>query len=143
MRYVAVSAFNVVMHQVVLNLANSVWDWGGGVSNVFAAVVTTIPAYFLSRHWVWEVQGSHDLRRHVLPFWIIALVGLVLSTVMAEVADRSFGSGLPVAVASLAGYVVVWLAKFFILDRLFTGFGAAAGRCPVADTARPETGARI
>ena len=118
-RYLAVSAVNVVNHQILLNLANSGWDWGGGVSNVFAAVISAIPGYLLSRYWVWEVRGSNSLRAEILPFWSLAIVGLVLSTAMAEAADRLLGSGLPVALASLAGYFIVWVLKFLILDRIF------------------------
>lgn len=119
LRYVAVSAVNIVNHQILLNVANSVWGWGGGVSNVFAAVVASVPAYLLSRYWVWEVRGANSLRAEVLPFWIIALAGLVLSTALAEMADRTFGSGIWVALASLFGYFVVWVLKFIVLDRIF------------------------
>jgi putative flippase GtrA len=120
LRYVLVSLLNVANHQVLLAIANSGWEWSGGRANVFAAVVAAVPAYLLSRYWVWEARGSHSLRAEILPFWIIALIGLVLSTLLAEVADRVFGSGLPVALASIAGYTVVWVMKFLILEKLFT-----------------------
>lgn len=119
LRYVLVSILNVLNHQVLLNLANSGWGWGGGVSNVFAAVVAAVPGYLLSRYWVWEVRGSTSFRAEVLPFWTMALLGLVFSTVLAEAADRVFGAGLAVALASLAGYFVVWVLKFILLDRIF------------------------
>lgn len=118
-RYLLVSAFNFAGHQAFLFLANSVWGWSGGVANVFAACVMSIPAYLLSRAWVWEVDGRHDVRRQVLPFWAITLAGLVVSTVFAAVADSVFGAGLAVNLASLIGYFIVWVAKFFLLDRLF------------------------
>lgn len=120
-RYLMVSAVNFLGHQGFLFLANSVWNWSGGVANVFAACVMSMPAYLLSRAWVWEVDGRHDLRRHVLPFWAITFVGLVVSTVFAAVADRVFGAGIAVNIASLIGYFIVWVAKFFMLDRLFGG----------------------
>jgi len=118
-RYGLVSVINVVNHQILLNLANSGWGWSGGRSNVFAAIVAAVPGYLLSRHWVWEVRGPHSLSEEILPFWSLAVVGLVLSTILAEGADRIFGSGIPVALASLVGYFVVWVAKFLLLDRLF------------------------
>lgn len=119
LRYAAVSIINVVNHQVLLNLANSGWGWGGGQSNVFAAVIAAVPGYLLSRRWVWRVSGSHSLRNEIAPFWTLALIGLVLSTVLAEVADRYLGAGVWVAVGSLVGYFIVWVMKFVILDRLF------------------------
>lgn len=120
-RYLLVSAFNFFGHQGLLFLANSIWGWPGGAANVFAACLMSVPAYLLSRAWVWEVDGRHDMRRQVLPFWAITLAGLVVSTLMAALADRAFGAGLAVNLASLVGYFIVWVAKFFLLDRLFGG----------------------
>jgi putative flippase GtrA len=120
-RYLLVSTFNFAGHQALLFLANSVWGWPGGGANVFAACVMSIPAYLLSRAWVWEVNGRHDVRRQVLPFWAITVAGLLVSTVLAASADALFGAGLAVNVASLIGYFIVWVAKFFMLDRLFGG----------------------
>lgn len=113
------STFNFLGHQALLFLANSVWGWSGGVANMFAAAVMSVPAYLLSRAWVWEVEGSHDMRRQVLPFWAITVLGLVVSTVFAAIADRIFGAGIAVNIASLIGYFIVWVAKFFLLGRLF------------------------
>lgn len=119
LRFLVVSVINVVTHQVLLYLANSGWGWSGGVANAFAAVVTAIPGYLLSRYWVWAVRGAHSFKGEILPFWLIALAGLLFSTGLAEGADRLFGAGIAVALASLFGYFVVWVLKFMILDRLF------------------------
>lgn len=119
LRYGAVSVINVIDHQVLLNVANSGWGWGGGQSNMFAAVLAAIPGYILSRRWVWKVSGTHSWREEIAPFWTLALLGLILSTALAETADRLFGSGIWVAVGSLAGYFIIWVSKFVILDRMF------------------------
>ena len=74
-RYLAVSVINLVNHQALLFIANSLWDWSGGWANVFAACIAAVPAYLLSRAWVWGISGKHDLRSEVLPFWILALAG--------------------------------------------------------------------
>ncbi len=118
-RYIVVSVVNLFNHQLLLNLANSGWGWSGGRANVFAAVLSAIPGYLLSRYWVWAVRGSHSFRTEILPFWVLALLGLIFSTALAEGADRAFGAGIAVALASLAGYFVVWVMKFIILDRIF------------------------
>jgi uncharacterized membrane protein YccC len=59
------------------------------------------------------------VRQEIIPFWTLALVGLVVSTALAEGADRAFGSGIWVAMGSLAGYFVVWVVKFIVLERMF------------------------
>ncbi len=118
-RYLATSGLNVVNHQVLLQMAIRWWGWSGGAANVFAAMVAVIPAYLLSRYWVWQVQGRPSLRDEVIPFWIIAAIGLIASTTMAELADRIFGSAVMISVGSLIGYLLVWVAKFFVLNLLF------------------------
>ncbi|MEL7156724.1 MAG: GtrA family protein [Actinomycetota bacterium] len=136
-RYAAVSVVNVVNHQALLNLANSGWGWSGGQANVFAAVIAAVPGYLLSRQWVWKMQGTHSIRDEIAPFWILALLGLVVSTVLAEAADRIFETWIWVAGASLFGYFVVWVLKFIVLDRLFE---RAAARRHEAEAAAATTG---
>lgn len=118
-RYLATSAINLVNHQVLLQIAVRWWDWSGGQANVFAAVVAALPAYLLSRYWVWQVNGRPNLRTEVIPFWTIALLGLLASTAAAITADRLFDAPIMISVGSLAGYFVVWVLKFLVLDRLF------------------------
>jgi putative flippase GtrA len=132
LRYALVSAFNLANHQALLALANSGWGWGGFKANTFAALVAAIPAYLLSRRWVWQTGGRHSLRGEILPFWVIALVGLVVSGLLAELADRLFGSGLPVALGSIAGSVIVWVLKFLILEKLFQRAAARWEQVPVS-----------
>lgn len=129
-RYVLVSVVNVVNHQLVLQLALLSWGWSGGWANAFAASVAAFPAYFMSRYWVWEVRGRSSLRNEVLPFWVIALVGLVVSSLTAEAADRLFDHPLMISAGSLVGYFVVWVAKFLLLDLLFGRSRVSTGEQP-------------
>lgn len=135
-RYVATSVVNVVNHQILLWMALRWWGWSGGVANAFAAMIAVIPAYLLSRYWVWEISGAHSLRREIGPFWIIAILGLVLSTIAAEAADRLFGVDVIISAASLAGYFVVWVMKFVVLSFLFR----SDDRADVAVTAETNRG---
>lgn len=119
LRYLLTSGINVVNHQVLLQVAVRWWGWSGGQANVFAAVVAALPAYLLSRYWVWQVDGRPSLRAEVIPFWTIALLGLIASTITATVADRLFDRPIMISVGSLVGYFIVWVLKFLVLDRLF------------------------
>ena len=122
-RYILVSVLNLVNHQGVLFVAHSVWGWSGGWANALAAVVSAVPAYILSKRWVWKSQGTYSLRDEIIPFWGIAVLGLVVSSLMAELADRLFGSSLAVAAGSLIGYVIVWILKFMLLEKMFARAG--------------------
>lgn len=120
LRYLITSAINVINHQILLQIAVRWWGWSGGWANVFAAMIAVVPAYLLSRYWVWQVTGRPSVRNEVIPFWVIAAVGLVVSTVAAEIADRRFDSPLLISVASLGAYFVVWVTKFIVLNYLFS-----------------------
>lgn len=114
---------NVVNHQVVLFIGNSVIGLSAGVANLIAATVSAVPAFIISYRWVWRSEGNP--RSQILPFWLIALAGLAVSTGMAIAAERAFGAGLAVNAAAFVGYFFVWVAKFFLLDRLFRAEEAA------------------
>lgn len=118
-RYMIVSVFNIVSHQAILFVANSLWGWSGGSANVLAASIVCVFAYFLNRNWVWASEGSHSFRRQILPFWATIIVGLIVSTALSAGAEARFGSGLAVNLASFVGYGFVWVGKFFVLSRVF------------------------
>ncbi len=123
-RYLVTSGVNVVNHQLLLQLALRWWGWSGGQANVFAAVVAAVPAYLLSRYWIWQLDGRVSIRAEVIPFWTISLLGLLASTAAAMAADRAFDRPIMISVGSLAGYFVVWVLKFVVLDRLFRRIAA-------------------
>lgn len=119
-RYCGVSAFNVIFGQALLALFYSVLGWEAKLSNVLAVCISAGPAYWFSRHWVWEQQhGSHSVRSEIVPFWGMALLGLLLSTWAVDWADSHFdNSGIAVQLASIASFGVVWVFKFFIIEKL-------------------------
>lgn len=126
LRFGAVSAFNVILGQTLLFGAQVAAGWPPVASNVFAVSVGAIPAYLLSRYWVWERRGRNHLWREVVPFWALALLGFALSTTVVWWIDARFDpSPLAVNLANLAAFGVVWMAKFVVLDRVLFRPGEA------------------
>lgn len=118
-RFGAVSAFNVVLGQIVLLGAQVALEWPPVVANVFSVSIGAIPAYLLSRYWVWEKRGKNHLMREVIPFWTLALIGFAVSTAAVWYADTRWApSPLVINLTSLAAFGLVWVAKFVILDRI-------------------------
>ena len=117
-RFFGVSAFNLVFGQSLLFFFNSVVDWEGWISNIMAVLISAVPAYLLSRHWVWQQRGRNRFKTEVLPFWSMAFLGLTISTVAVAIVDPRSEGALPVQLASLGSFFVVWVLKFFVLDRL-------------------------
>ena len=119
LKFGAVSAINVMVGQVLLYVAQV---WGGMqpvAANAFAVSLGTIPAYILSRYWVWEKRGKNRFMREMLPFWILALAGFAASTGAIWYVDNRWDPHpLVINLTSLAAYGVVWVVKFVILDRV-------------------------
>jgi putative flippase GtrA len=118
-RYGAVSAFNVVLGQLLLFTTQVALDWPAVTANIFAVSVGAVPAYLLSRYWVWEKRGKSQIMREVVPFWTLTLIGFAVSTLAVWYVDTRWAVGpLGVNLTNLAAFGVVWVAKFSILDRV-------------------------
>lgn len=117
-RFGAVSAFNVIFGQVLLYAAQVVVGMEPVVANVAAVAVGTVPAYILSRYWVWNKRGKNHWMREVLPFWVLTFIGFSLSTAAVWFVDTRWDpSPIIINLTNLGAFGVVWVAKFFVLDR--------------------------
>ena len=119
-RFMLISFINVANHQMVLFIARNIWGWQGWQANVLAASFAAVPAYFLSRYWVWEVDGKISLRSEVIPFWLISALGLVISSLFVKFAESLNENWVIAQAASLVGYLFIWVMKFVLLNRIFS-----------------------
>lgn len=126
-RYVATSAIAVVVSLVALYVFYRVVKVGSaGTANVIATAIATVPSYYLNRTWAWGKTGRSDLWREVVPFWVIAFVGLALSTLAVDVASHEAHrlshaheiQTILVEAANLATYGVLWVGKFLLFNRV-------------------------
>jgi putative flippase GtrA len=117
-RYCGVSVFNVVFGQTLLLVFYKVFGWPAAAANVAAVCISAGPAYLLSRKWVWKQTGAHSVRDEIAPFWGMALLGLLLSTLMVSIADSRWDSGLAVSAANLFAFGIVWVVKFVVLEKI-------------------------
>ncbi len=118
-RYGVVSAVSVGVTQFVLYFSFSIVGWPAVISNILAVCLAAVPAYLLNRRWVWLKRTAHSLTREIVPFWSYNLAGLVLSTLLVGLVDNARGSTvIAVHAANLAAFGVLWLGKFFLLDRV-------------------------
>lgn len=128
-KFASVSVISTGLTQIVLFGTYQVLKLGSAVEcNVIATVVASVPAYFLNRNWTWGKRGKSDLWREVIPFWVIAFVGLVLSTAMVALAAKhnpfphgSLKAALFVNLANLCTYGLIWVGRYFIFNRYMFG----------------------
>lgn len=93
-------------------------------SNISATCVATVPYYYLNRLWVFKRSGKSHLTKEILPFWTIAFISLVLSTLAVRFAGyeaRSISSkdirAIILLAANFSTYGILWIAKFVIFNR--------------------------
>jgi len=123
-RYSLVSVVSVIVSQVVLFAAQSFWS--ARTSNIVAVCVSAVPSYYLNRAWAWGKTGKSHLMKEIVPFWGLALLGLIFSTWAADYAETfahshsvsDLGARLIVNGAALAAFGVLWVGKFFIFNKL-------------------------
>ncbi|HLT16694.1 MAG TPA: GtrA family protein [Acidimicrobiales bacterium] len=120
-RYSMVSVVGVVVTQAVLFVMVGVVDADPTWSNVTAVSVAAVPAFVLNKRWVWSRDGRVSLRREILPFWVFTLAGLLLSTLLVTLVKGMSDSTLLVMAANIAGFGVLWVAKFLFLDQVMFG----------------------
>src|SRR5213082_2162840 len=82
-RYTMVSVISVIVSEL---------HWAARWSNVTAVAVATVPSYELNRKWAWGKHGKSHLWKEVVPFWILAFIGLAFSTWAADYAESSVKS---------------------------------------------------
>lgn len=128
-RYGTVSVISTLTTLVLLYLFFRVAGLPVLWANVLATAIATLPSYYLNRNWAWGKSGKSHLTREVIPFWVIAFIGLVLSTWAVDAADHvakhlhsgHFAETLIVLAANFATYAVIWVGKFMLFNKvLFT-----------------------
>ena len=123
-RFTLVSLMVVPVAQSILFFFNYVLEWSARSSNLVGFCVGTLLSYYMNRYWAWGKRGRSHFLKEVLPFWGMALTGLLFSTFTVSVAenwahDHGYTKGaetLTVMAANLTAFGIVWVVKFFVLN---------------------------
>jgi putative flippase GtrA len=138
LKYSAVSVVNVLVGQGLLLIFN-VYVFHANdaatqqekvnlttLSNILAVCISAVPAYYMSRSWVWGKKGKSHFKKEVLPFWIFVVTGLILSTLLVRWAtDYAHGTltgraeDLLPNLVNMAAFGILWVLRFFLFDKLF------------------------
>ncbi len=133
-KYAAGSGISAVISQVAFILSFGVLHlYGSRGSSILATLVGAVPSYFLNRNWAWQKRSRSSVGREVVPYFIMAILGLVLSTWSADFANSHasiVGTSHTMKVLFVSGsyfgaFAVLWLAKFAFLNKFL--FGSSDG----------------
>ena len=90
-------------------------------------LVAAIPAYFLHRSWVWGKRGRSHVVKEVLPFWVMVILGIGVSTLGAigvrHLVNAHHWSHLLdtflVSFANIVSFAVFWVLRIILFNRIF------------------------
>lgn len=121
LRYSGTSAVGVVLGQTILRVCYDLFGWSGLLSNLVAFLIANIPVYHLNRSWVWDRYGRSRWGRELLPFWLVSLAGLALSSLTVGLVDRVTDNGWYISAASVGAFGTVWFVKYAVCDKYLFG----------------------
>ena len=124
LKYSAVSVISVAINLVLLVFAFGVLGWSAAPANIFAVGISAIPSYYLNRAWAWQKRGRSHFLKEVVPFWALAFLGLVVSTIAVHLVGNQIKQyhkavqTVIVAATNVAAFGVLWVVKFIIFNEL-------------------------
>ncbi len=127
-RFTAVSMVSTAVSVVVIALVYGLKIIKGEVeATLVGNIIGAIPSYSLNRRWTWGKTGRSHVRKELLPFWIMAVLGIAFSMLGASYAkhlvhthhwSHLFNTGI-VDAANLASFAVFWVLKLIVFNRIF------------------------
>lgn len=126
LRYVATSAITVGVGQGTLALGFGLLGWNARLANLVSFSIATMVGYLINRYWTWQVADNARIAIQGAWFWGLSLIGLALSQLAVSVAEdlvtaatgnRALQTAAVMA-ASLTAFGLVWIGKFFVLDKV-------------------------
>jgi putative flippase GtrA len=126
LRYASVSVLATGLSLTVLGVLVGLVAVPAGWANVAATAAGTVPSFELNRRWVWGKTGPRSLPAEVLPFTILSLTGLAISTIAVSVAGAwamhrdwpATARTVLVLATNVVTYGSLWVLQFILLDRV-------------------------
>jgi putative flippase GtrA len=123
-RYAAGSLLTALFSQFVLFVVFSLLHLESARDSAITATLAgAVPSYFLNRNWAWGKRGRSSWAREVIPYFAMAITGLVFSTWAVDFAnshanvlgtsriDRDF----IVQGSYLLSFALLWFGKFALM----------------------------
>jgi putative flippase GtrA len=128
LRYAAGSVVATVCSEVTFVVLYGVMHTTPVVASTLGWLAGALPNYWLNRSWTWRRTGRPSLTREILPYVAIVLGTLLVAAVSTSAVDRALSGTstshavrvLLVGGTFLGVYGLVFLVRFFLLDRLFS-----------------------
>lgn len=131
-RYTLLSLVTVPVGYTLLLVARNAWDINAGLLNLAVGTVLTPPSFLLYRSVVWRDAGAKRWPAELFEFWQTVMLGALASSVLIAGVDLVFANnGFLIVLAGLVGQGIIFVVRFFWLDRVTFAPRPAEGKAPV------------
>jgi putative flippase GtrA len=94
-------------------------------ASIASAAILTLPNFFANKYLVWRDTNKDNLKTQVAVFWVAAMLGVTLATLLTYFVERAVKNAdtsptvesIAVFFAQLVGFGIVWVVRFLVLDR--------------------------
>ena len=128
LRYVGVAVVFVPLGQILIQvialfLHNKRGDANFTAASIVSAAILTLPNFYANKTFVWKDTNKENLRTQVLVFWVAAMLGVTLATVLTAIVEHltreqdHFVQAVCVFLAQCLGFGLVWIGRYLLLDR--------------------------
>lgn len=123
LRYLGVSVFFVPVGQILIQIIGRLLDGNFTAASIISAGILTFPNFFANKYLVWRNTSKDNLRTQVVVFWVAAMLGVTLATLLTFAVERltqgrsELVESVAVIVAQLTGFGIVWVIRYLVLDR--------------------------
>jgi putative flippase GtrA len=140
-RSMLVSIGTTLQSAVVLVVLAIGLGMNAALANVIA-VASGIPASYLgNRRWAWGRRGRGSIAHEAMPFWVLCITGMLLSSLAVDraaartAAWSTTARAIALPAANLFVFGSLWLVQFVVLDRVI--FRGKRPTVPVVHDAAP------
>jgi len=127
LRYAGGSVVATVCSELTFVVVYGPLHAGPGWSSFLGWLAGAVPNYWLNRSWTWQRQGRPSLRHEIVPYAVIIGLTLLLATLVTHAVDAALTNAdiaesarvVLVAGAFLGVYAVMFVLRYFLLDRMF------------------------
>ncbi|OBK25472.1 hypothetical protein A5634_26260 [Mycobacterium asiaticum] len=125
LRYVAVALVFLALGQGLIQLFG-LWLHHYTAASFLAAGIVTVPNFLANKRFVWRVGSGPNLRTQALAFWFAVMLAVSLATCFTYLVEKAMVGeprpvqGAVVFLVQVLGFGVVWIGRYFLLDRWFS-----------------------
>ena len=127
-RFTSVSVISTVVSFITIGVVYGLKLVHGQVwATMIGNAVASVPSYYLNRKWAWGKSGRSHVRKEVLPFWGMSLLGTSFSLIGAVLVrnyTQSHHTGhlwttVMLQAANILSFGIFWILKLVVFNKIF------------------------